>query len=262
MIRLRETTEVARPIDEVFSYVSNFGNAAQWDPGVADSRKASAGAIGVGTVFRLRVKFGPRSIPMEYAIREFDRPHRVLLEGKGDSVPALDDIGVAATPRGTRITYTANISLLGALSVVEPFLKGALDRVGKNAVRGLQSALSGESPPPVRSRLTDLQDRLILPGLLGFTNVGYHWHKRSWKPLAVSLRGRTVVVTGATSGLGQAAALQLAGVDPEERQGSHKGVCSNFECKCGERFSIARDPDCRGAVSIQESAFYRLDLCW
>ena len=133
-----------------------------------------------------------------------------MLEGKSDSVHALDDIGFAATPRGTRITYTADISLLGAFSIVEPLLKGALDRVGKNAVRGLQAALSGESSPPGRSRLTDLQDRLIVPGLLGFTNVGYHWHKRSWKPLAVSLRGRTVVVTGATSGLGQAAASQLA----------------------------------------------------
>jgi NAD(P)-dependent dehydrogenase (short-subunit alcohol dehydrogenase family) len=40
--------------------------------------------------------------------------------------------------------------------------------------------------------------------------VGYHWHKRNWKPLAVSLRGHTVVVTGATSGLGRAAASQLA----------------------------------------------------
>ena len=144
---------------------------------------------------------------MQYAIREFDRPRRVLLEGKSDSVHALDDIGFAATPRGTRITYTADISLLGASRIVEPLLKGALDRVGRNAVRGLQAALSGESPPPGRSRLTDLQDRLIVPGLLGFTNAGYHWHKRSWKPLAVSLRDRTVVVTGATSGLGQAAAL-------------------------------------------------------
>jgi dehydrogenase/reductase SDR family member 12 len=210
MIRLRETIEVARPIDEVFAYVSNFGNAAQWDPGVAESLKAGPGPIGVGTVFELRVRFGPRSIPMQYAIREFDRPRRVLLEGKSDSVHALDDIGFVATPRGTRITYTADISLLGASRIVEPLLKGALDRVGRNAVRGLEAALSGESPTPVRSRLADLQDRLIVPGLLGFTNAGYHWHKRSWKPLAVSLRDRTVVVTGATSGLGQAAALQLA----------------------------------------------------
>jgi len=114
MIRLRETIEVARPIDEVFAYVSNFGNAAQWDPGVADSRKAGAGAIGVGTAFELQVRFGPRSIPMMYVVREYDPPKRVLLEGKGDSVHALDDIGFAATPRGTRITYTADISLLGA----------------------------------------------------------------------------------------------------------------------------------------------------
>ena len=124
MIRLRETIEVARPIDEVFAYVSNFGNAAQWDPGVAESRKAGAGPIGVGTAFKLRVRFGPRSIPMEYAIREFDRPRRVLLEGKSDSVHALDDIGFVATPRGTRITYTADISLLGAFGIVEPLLKG------------------------------------------------------------------------------------------------------------------------------------------
>jgi dehydrogenase/reductase SDR family member 12 len=49
-----------------------------------------------------------------------------------------------------------------------------------------------------------------VPGLLGFTRLGYEWHRRSWKPLAASLRGRTAVVTGATSGLGRAAAEQLA----------------------------------------------------
>jgi NAD(P)-dependent dehydrogenase (short-subunit alcohol dehydrogenase family) len=210
MIRLQEVIEVPRPISEVFDYASNFRNSAEWDPGVVASRKISPGPVGVGTEFALRVRFGPRSIPMTYVIREYAPPKRVVLEGRGDSIHALDAIDFASVTGGTRITYTAEISMLGALRVAAPLLHGALDRVGKNAVRGLQTALSGDPPSPARSLLTDLQDHLIVPGVLGFTSAGYRWHKRNWKPMAVSLHGRTVVITGATSGLGRAAAAQLA----------------------------------------------------
>lgn len=50
---------------------------------------------------------------------------------------------------------------------------------------------------------------LTLPS---FTNLGYKWHARSFEPYSADLTGHTVVVTGASGGLGLEAARQLAGM--------------------------------------------------
>ena len=60
--------------------------------------------------------------------------------------------------------------------------------------------------------LNTLMDRLILPGAAGFTRFGYACRERGWNGVDDSMEGRTMVVTGATSGLGLSAARSLAGL--------------------------------------------------
>lgn len=45
-----------------------------------------------------------------------------------------------------------------------------------------------------------------------FTNVGYWLHSRKHEPITIDMRGKTVIITGGTGGLGKAAAGSLAGL--------------------------------------------------
>ena len=210
MTRLARTITVPRPLAEVFPYVANFAHIAEWDPGVAASAKLTPGPVREGSRFRLVVRFGPRRTAMEYVMKTFEQDRRIVLEGSGGPIRAVDDIRFSAIDAGTRIDYRADIDLSGLAGLAQPFIGPVLQRVGKKAMNGLQKALSSGAGVPARSALQDLMDRLLLPGALGFTSWGYELRKSDWQALTVSLAGRTAVVTGATSGLGRVTAERLA----------------------------------------------------
>ena len=210
MTRLVESVEVPRPMTDAFAYTSDFGHIEQWDPGVSRSVRVTPGPVRVGSRYRLDVVFGPSTTVMEYVVTVLEPPRRVVLEGHGGSIHAIDDIRFEPTPTGTRIDYTADLSFDGLTGLVEPLMGPLLRRVGERAVEGLRRALSGPPPVPEPSWLTYGLDFLVLPGMLRFTRCGHQWRRASFGPLAESMHGRTVVVTGATSGLGRAAAGELA----------------------------------------------------
>ena len=45
-----------------------------------------------------------------------------------------------------------------------------------------------------------------------FTNLGFRWHARSFEPIDADMAGKTIIITGATGGLGLATAKGLSGL--------------------------------------------------
>ena len=139
----QEELEVARPLDEVFAFVGDFANTKDWDPGIADARNETGKPVGVGTRYALDVVFNGRTLPMVYEVTGWDPPNRVVLNGEGSTVTAVDDIRFEATDTGTRIRYSADLRLKGLLKVVEPFFKGKFDETIRKAMEGMKRALEG-----------------------------------------------------------------------------------------------------------------------
>jgi len=210
MTVLQESIEVARPVHEAFAYVSDFTTTVEWDATATRAVKLTPGPIAVGTRFALSCAVSVGSIDLEYEVTKLQPDREIELQGKSRLFDVCDHITFTPTDRGTRIDYRAEFVFPAALKGVAQALEGGLQRMGKASIEGMRAALEDEFPAPAAPRRGRLGDRLVLPGLLRFTRRGYTRGKRNWAPLSASMVGRHVVITGASSGLGYAAAMELA----------------------------------------------------
>ena len=142
MTRIHERIETALPIGDAFDYIADFANSQAWDPGTVASRRLDTGPVQAGAVYLLDVRMGDRVAKMEYRIRDYERPTRVVLTGSGSNVEAVDEIRFEPAGDGTVIDYTADIKLGGLLRFAQPFLGGSFEKIGREAAAGMQRRLA------------------------------------------------------------------------------------------------------------------------
>jgi carbon monoxide dehydrogenase subunit G len=131
----------ARPLDDVFAFLSDFSTTAQWDPGVVTAERLGDQPIGEGSEFRLLARFLGRETPLTYRIIEYDPPHAVTLLGENSSVVSRDRITLESSGEGTQVTYDADLALKGPLKFVDPLLALAFKGVGDRALAGLRRTI-------------------------------------------------------------------------------------------------------------------------
>jgi hypothetical protein len=141
MTHLAEHLTTSLDRETAFHYVADFSRQSEWDPNTVSARRIDTGPLGIGARFALEVKVGPRTVPMEYRITEYEAPTRVVLVGEGGGVWSQDVITFTEVGDGTRVDYEADIKLSGLAGLVQPLLRPAFAQVGRGAAEGMQREL-------------------------------------------------------------------------------------------------------------------------
>ncbi|MBP7971207.1 MAG: SRPBCC family protein [Candidatus Nanopelagicales bacterium] len=141
MAHFRTTVESAASPSAAHALVADFSNIADWDPGVVSAERLDSGQLGVGSRFRVVTAFGPRRIPLEYEVLEWDFDHRAVLEARTRDFRSYDVISTAPTPLGSAVTYDALLELNGLRKVLDPALNVTFQLVGRRAEAGMRRAL-------------------------------------------------------------------------------------------------------------------------
>ncbi len=131
-------------VDAAFAFMADLTNFERWDPGVVSAVQVNGDGPEPGAAFDVEVKAVPRPLTLRYRLVTFERPNLVVAEAKSRLLTSLDRIEVRADgDSGSIVTYDAELTLNGALSIADPLLGPVFDRIGERAAAGLVDALDG-----------------------------------------------------------------------------------------------------------------------
>jgi uncharacterized membrane protein len=133
MIENEHEVIISQPVDVVFAYISNPENNQHWQADLIESRLASDGPIGVGSVFEEVRRFVGRALEIK-TTREIIRyvPNEEIHFKSTPSAHFEMDLNYAFQPveEGTQLTLAYKFDIGGFFATAEPLIeKGVVKSV-------------------------------------------------------------------------------------------------------------------------------------
>jgi uncharacterized membrane protein len=146
-IRQEHSVVIHRPVEEVFTFVTDPNNDSLWQSTTLETEQTSEGPVDVGTTLRSTAKFLGRRIEMTMEVTENDPPHRQCLRITSGPIPGDGCYLFEATDGGsTRFTQTLEAEVGGFFRLAEPLVGRAISRQTEADMATLKDLLeSGET---------------------------------------------------------------------------------------------------------------------
>jgi carbon monoxide dehydrogenase subunit G len=161
MIHIEESTQISRPRDEVFDFLTNVDNLPKWQSGVIQSKALSQGPVRVGYQFEETAKVGPWKLHNLCTVSDLKPNERFAFEAKSSG--PLDYQGsfdLQPVARGTRLTLSGSARLKGLWRLLQPVLAGDLRKETKTEMEAIRRQIEAQpsiSAPSAERRSQPVQ---------------------------------------------------------------------------------------------------------
>jgi uncharacterized protein YndB with AHSA1/START domain len=119
MASFENTVIIRRPVAEVFAFLADFENVPKWNYAIVETRKVSAGPVGIGTTYHQT-----RSIPSRsdesFEVTAFEPPRRLEIQGQIGPFRARIDYVLEPTGAGTTVRNSVDLRSSGLSAIVAP----------------------------------------------------------------------------------------------------------------------------------------------
>ncbi len=144
MARYVTKVRTARNPREVFAYMADLRNFAEWDPGVKAVTQVEGSGGGMDAVFDVTVDGPGPDLTLRYRTEEHDAPQNLLVVARSLVFTSIDRVTVEPDGTGSVVTYDADLRLNGILGIGDLGLRLVFGRIGDRAAAGLRRVLGGQ----------------------------------------------------------------------------------------------------------------------
>ena len=141
MINLDFSTLIDRPMKDVFAFVANPNNMAQWNSAVVSLEQVTPGPVGVGTKFKSVGEMMGRRIEGEMQITSYEPDTKCGFQVNAGPMQVNLTLTFKPVGTGTKISLNAQGNPAGFFKLAEPMMAGRVKSLMQENLSRLKSQL-------------------------------------------------------------------------------------------------------------------------
>lgn len=125
MQRVERRARIEASPDQLFAYLADLDNVAEWQSGVVSAEVVGDGGLGVGARARVVRELMGQRIEAPLTVAEYDPPRHLAITSEVSGVGALAVLDIAGDDAGSVVDFAMEIRGSGLTRFMEPMIAGA-----------------------------------------------------------------------------------------------------------------------------------------